>query len=205
MQDTLMSQYANSPAICALINGMNDMIDPNYSVNSFYNLVWNVSTANSLGLDVWGRIVGADRNAKIIPPDAAVFGFETDPQSFQPLDQAPFRGSDANFASYRLNDSDYRKVIMLKAAANLIYATAPNINRFMQAIFGKRCYYLLTGTMKAAYYFEFKLDFFERYLVYTLGILPVPCGVEVEYFEKETWTNFIELIVNSDMPKTLGN
>ena len=107
-------------------------IDPSESIEDFYNLIWNVGTANGLGLDVWGRIVGVDRNAKIIPPDVDVFGFNTNPISFQPFNQAPFLGSDANFTSYKLPDSQYRMLIMIKAASNIIYATAININRFLK-------------------------------------------------------------------------
>ena len=110
-------------------------------------------------------------------------------------------GSDANFSSYKLKDSDYRKLIMIKAASNIVYATAPNINRFIKTVFGKRCYFLLLGGMQAAYYFEFKLNYFERYLVHTLQILPVPCGVAVEMFEKEEWTNLLEKLVNIDIPE----
>ena len=48
---------------------------------------------------------------------------------------------------------------------------------------------------------EFTLNNFERYLIYELGILPVPCGVQIEYFEKEQWTNLIEKLTNIDLPK----
>lgn len=202
IDETIMSQYANSPIILRIINEMNEIIDPEASVDDFYSLIWNVHTANGFGLDVWGRIVGVDRNAKIIPPEVDVFGFKTNPLSFKPFDQAPFMGSDANFSSYQLKDTDYRNLIMIKAAANIVYATAPNINRFLKAVFEKRCYFLLAGGMQAAYYFEFKLNYFERYLVHTLQILPIPCGVTVEMFEKEEWTNLLERLVNIDIPET---
>ena len=55
--------------------------------------------------------------------------------------------------------------------------------------------------MQATYYFEFKLDYFERYLVYSLQILPRPCGVAIEYFEKEPWQNWLAQLVNIDAPK----
>lgn len=200
---TLMSQYANSPIIVGLIEGMNGIIDPSKSIEEFYMLVWDIHTANGLGLDIWGRIVGVDRNAKMIPNDIDVFGFKTNPISFSPFNQAPFMGSEANFSSYRLKDAEYRKMILIKAASNIVYATAPNINRFLNLVFGKRCYFLLSGEMRATYYFEFKLNYLERYLVYALQILPMPCGVTVEMFEKEEWTNLLEKIVNIDLPETI--
>ena len=197
-----MSQYANSPVILSIIEQMNDAVDPEKDIHAFYNLMWNVTTANSFGLDVWGRIVGVDRRSKLLAPDVEVFGFDTNPQSFQPFDQAPFMGTDANFSTFQFPDAQYRTLIMIKAASNILFATAPNINRFLLSVFKKRCYFLLTGPMQATYYFEFTLNKFERYLIYELGILPVPCGVQVEYFEKEPWTNFLEKLTNIDLPKT---
>ena len=202
INETIMSQYANSLVITRLIESMNEIIDPTVNINDFYKLVWNIHDANGLGLDIWGRIVGVDRNAKIIPPEVDVFGFQTNPLSFKPFNQAPFMGSEANFSSYQLKDFEYRQLILIKAASNIVYATAPNINRFIKTIFGKRCYFLLTGKMQATYYFEFKLNYFERYIVYDLQILPQPCGVLVEMFEKEPWANLLEQLVNVDMPKT---
>ena len=202
INDTILSQYANSPTILSLIEQLNEIIDPAKNVEDFYELVWNVSTAHGLGLDIWGRIVGVDRRSKLLSPDTEVFGFNTNPQSFQPFDQASFMGSDANFSTYQLPDAQFRTLIMIKAASNVLYATAPNINRFLLSIFGKRCYFLLTGSMRATYYFEFSLNKFERYLIYELGILPVPCGVEIEYFEKEPWTDLLEKITNIDLPRS---
>ena len=203
IHETVMSQYANSPTIMKLIEGMNEIIDPAVNISDFYNLIWDVSSANGLGLDAWGRIVGVDRNAKMITPEVNVFGFKTSPLSFKPFNQAPFMGSEANFSTYKLKDTDYRKLIMVKAASNIVYATAPNINRFLKLVFDKRCYFLLTGPMQATYFFEFKLNYFESYMVHSLQILPIPCGVSIEMFEKEEWTNLLEHLVNVDIPDTL--
>ena len=63
-ESTLASQYANSPALLAVIKGMNDSIDPTARIDDFYRLVWNVDTAVGHGLDVWGRIRRSNEAAR---------------------------------------------------------------------------------------------------------------------------------------------
>jgi len=182
-RETLLSQYANSPIIISIIEGMNDAIDPREMIEQFYQLLWNLSTAQGLGLDIWGRIVGVSRNVRMADPEAVNFGFKTTPQDpkFTPFDVAPFSGSGSQFQSYRLPDSLYKQLIVIKASSNILYATAPNINKYLKMIFNDRAYYYITGPMTAKYIFEFELTAFQRLITYTLKLLPEPCGVMVSY------------------------
>lgn len=61
VEQTILSQYANSRTIITLIHKMNAAIKPNADIDNFYNTVWNVDTAVGFGLDIWGRIVGISR------------------------------------------------------------------------------------------------------------------------------------------------
>lgn len=184
IQDTLMSQYANSPIICNLIASINDCIDPAKSIADFYKLAFNIKTAQGFGLDIWGRIVGVNRNISIPPDDVEAFGFKTSPQSFQPFNSQPFSSAGARFSAYRLSDERFRTLIMIKAAANILNATAPNINKYLRMIFpDKRVYFLITGHMKGRYFFEFIPNKFERHIIYNLGLLPRPSGVLIDYRE----------------------
>lgn len=187
IRETILSQYANSPIICSLIENLNGVIDPRFTINEFYNTVFNLSTASGWGLDVWGRIVGVDRNVDMQNPNLKVFGFKTTPKSnvFQPFNQAPFSGAGSGFSSYQLPDNQYRELIIIKAASNIVYATAPNINKFLRMVFKiyAGSYYKITGHMSAEYVFEFRLNHFFRLIVYTLKLLPQPCGVMISYKE----------------------
>lgn len=184
IQDTLLSQYANSPIICQLIESMNECIDPAHSITDYYQLAFNVKTAQGFGLDIWGRIVGVNRNISIPPDDRETFGFKTTPQAFTPFNNQPFSASGARFAAYRLSDERFRTLIMIKAAANIIHATAPNINKYLRMIFpNKRVYFLITGHMQGRYFFEFIPNKFERHIVYNLQLLPRPSGVLIDYRE----------------------
>lgn len=184
IQDTLMSQYANSPIIVKLIESINDCVDPTKSIDDFFQLAFNVRTAKGFGLDIWGRIVGVNRNISIPPDDLNMFGFKADPQSFAPFNNHPFSSAGARFHAYRLSDERFRTLIMIKAAANILNATAPNINKYLRMIFpNKRVYFLITGHMKGRYFFEFIPNKFERHLIYNLGLLPRPSGVQIDYRE----------------------
>lgn len=183
IKDTIMSQYANSPAILGLIQGMNDALDPQYFIDDFYNYVYRLSTAKGFGLDIWAEKVGVSRNAPMADPNAKNLGFA---DGFEPWNNAPWSDGGA-FSSFRLDDNSLRKLIIIKAATNILYATAFNINKFLLMIFdGRRAYYNITGHMAAEYVFEFSLSNFERLVVYSLNMMPKPSGVGISYREVDT-------------------
>ena len=180
IKDTIMSQYANSPAILGIISGLNDAIDPQYFIDDFYNYVYRLSTARGFGLDIWADKVGVTRSAKMTNPDSKNLGFA---EGFQPWNTYPWSDG-GEFSSFQLSDTDLRKLIIVKAAINILYATAFNINKFLLMLFdGQKAYYNITGHMTAEYVFEFALSPFERMIVYTLNMLPQPCGVGISYKE----------------------
>ena len=84
-----------------------------------------------------------------------------------------------------------RKLIIIKAATNILYATAFNINKFLLMIFdGRRAYYNITGHMAAEYVLSSLLSNFERLVVYSLNMMP-NLAVLVYHIEKLTRTGFL--------------
>lgn len=71
--DAIISQYANSPSLDAVLLNVSAYFDPTYNFSNFYDFQMNVDTAQGYGLDVWGRIVGVVRTVKV--QNAAWFGF----------------------------------------------------------------------------------------------------------------------------------
>ena len=180
IKDTIMSQYANSSAILGIISGLNDAIDPDYFIEDFFKFVYQLSTAKGFGLDIWANKIGVSRFAPTANPEQKNFGFQPD---FEPFNTYPFSDGGA-FSSYSLPDEDLRKLIIIKAASNILYATAFNINWFLLKVFdGRKAYYSITGHMKAEYVFEFPLTAFDRMVIYSLNMLPHPCGVGISYRE----------------------
>lgn len=179
MHPTIISQYANSPVLLALIDFMEQDIDPEVDIDTFYDFVWNVATAQGFGLDIWGRIVNIGRELNI-PGDLTVFGFDTTPVDFQPFGQAPFyNGQPPATTVYRLSDEAYRTLILAKAMANISDCTAPNINKNLSFLFqGRgRTYVADTGGMRIRYVFEFPLTSWEWAIVTQSGALARPAAV----------------------------
>lgn len=136
-QQTILSQYANSPALLSLIESMNDAIDPTANIDEWYSMVWDVSTAVGYGLDVWGRIVGVSRDL-LVPLTSGFFGFKTGavPETSLPLGFATFYPGTSSTQVYRLSDANYRLLIYVKALANISRTTIPSLNRLLVMLFG---------------------------------------------------------------------
>ena len=184
VEKTIISQYANSPTIVALVNGMNAWIDPRADIDNFYKTVWNVDTANGYGLDIWGRIVGVSRFIQL-DSDLDVFGFDNTSNDWQPLSQAPFfSGSITGERSYKLLDDSYRTLILVKAMSNISDGSAPAINQILQNLFAGRgrCYVSDTGNMTMQYTFEFFLSEVDMAILSKSGVLIRPAGVLCNLF-----------------------
>ena len=181
VQKTVISQYAHSPVILELINRLNQCLCPADKIAEFYDLVWNIETAQGYGLDVWGQIVGMERNFKMVS-EGEYLGFA---DGFLAFDDGVWSRGAGNTGVYTMSDNAYRQMILIKAMKNIMYATAYNINRLLMAMFEKRgrAYFYKTGTMTARYIFEFDLTNEERAILLQSDILPRPSGVLIDFLE----------------------
>src|ERR1700688_4087243 len=117
--DTVLSQYANSPALMSLIESFNSAVDPSPNIDAFYDNVWNIQTAKGYGLQVWGRIVGVS-NVLEIPGGTPFFGFEeAGTVSAAPFGQGAFYSGTQATQNYTLSDDAFRCLILIKALANI--------------------------------------------------------------------------------------
>lgn len=181
VEKTIISQYGNSATITALILGMNEHIDPRADIDSFFDFVWNVETANGMGLDIWGRIVNISRELTIAQPFEN-FGFKQGLPGARSFNDAPFYNSIPPVSeTYRLGNEAYRRLILVKALANISATNSPSLNRLLQNLFGDRgrCYVNDLGGMKMRYTFEFELSPLDLAIVANSGAMPRPAGVEV--------------------------
>jgi hypothetical protein len=184
VEKTIVSQYANSPILCQLIQNMNQYIDQTANFKAFYDFVWNVDTAQGFGLDVWGRIVDVGRTLKI-PDTPIVFGFNSGINDFAPFGQAPFTSGENATSTYVLSDTAYRTLILLKALANISATTVPALNQLLNNLFqgrGRR-YVNDLGGMSMRYTFEFTLQPFEAAIITQSGAFMHPAGVGVNYLQ----------------------
>lgn len=172
-----MKQYAASPIIQQLIEDRRSYF-PNSWQQDFYDVVWNVDTAQNFGLDIWGRIVVIGRNIQV--PVTDYFGFTTVPdQSWSSFGEDSFYSGPAATNTYRLEDAAYRVLILAKALANIANTNARAMNKILQQLFpGRgRAWVNDLGSMSMRYVFEFDLQPWEMAVLTNGGVLPRPAGV----------------------------
>lgn len=179
IKDTLLAQYANSPTIVGLIERFNDSIDPSVDIQAFYDQLWNIDTANTAGLDNWGKIVNVSRYLQV-DQQSTYFGFG-ESASAQPFNQAPFWDGPPATTTYRLSDPAYRKLIMLKAMSNISNCSIPTLNKMLMYIYGDRgrCYVQDTGGMSVRIVFEFPLQPVDVAIILSSGAIARPSGVSL--------------------------
>ena len=189
--ETLLSQYVDSPTLVGLLNSFNDAIDPSIDIANFYSNIWNVATAVGNGLDIWGQIVGVSRYLQISASN--YFGFDesvTTPTlttGAQPFNQAPFSLGVAATSTYALADAQYRRLILVKAAANISNLSIPSINALLQAEFGTSdgtnpygdAYVIDSGGMAFQYHLTFVPSAVQIAIINNSGVFPRPAGVSV--------------------------
>lgn len=185
VEQTLLSQYSNSPTIVQLINNINGYLSPLANIDAFFNLVWNVDTAVGHGLDIWGRIVGVGRVLAI--ENVVYFGFQgPSGASGTGFNQGIFYNGETVTSNYTLLDDPFRALILAKALANISNGTIPAINQILINLFGPggplpvsgNCYCTDGLNMTMTYTFGSALTPVQLAIVEQSGVLPRPCGVQ---------------------------
>src|ERR1700748_1741273 len=90
---TVMKQFANSDTLLALLDDFDQWVDLTQFTADFLAYVWDISTAQGFGLDIWGRILGQSRNIQIAQSPGVNFGFDigsTPGTQWKPWGHAPF-------------------------------------------------------------------------------------------------------------------
>jgi len=184
--DSVQSQYAASPVIRALVEGINLRIDPGADIDLFYEKIFNIHTAEGVGLDIWGVILGVGRFLEVVSDD--FLGYEG--SNLHPFDQAPFyRRGVTN--THRLEDVAYRRLLLFKAFANISSSDLATLNRIFNNFFpGRNAYIFESGPMAIRYVFEFILTPYERAMFKLPFVPPRPAGVGYEWLEAPPESTF---------------
>lgn len=142
-----MRQYANSPKIKQLITYHTEYFDATW-VDEFYDVVWNIDTAQGFGLDIWSRIVGIENGRYI------------------------------KSTTTELDDQAFRTLILTKALSNISDSTMNNMNKVLKNLFKDRgrCWVNDLQNMAIRYVFEFELQQWETSVLKS-DTLPRPGGV----------------------------
>lgn len=181
VEKTIISQYANSPTLTQLIQNMNGYIDPSADIDAFYDMIWNVDSAQGKGLDIWGKIVGLDNGRLLkIPSSEIDLGFnEAGTSSATPFGSGVFYTGVPASQYYSLGDDAFRTLILVKALANISDGSIPSINQLLRNLFAGRgrCYVNDLGNMQMRFTFEFYLQPFEIAIMTQSGVMPRTTGV----------------------------
>jgi hypothetical protein len=179
-QQTVISQYAQSPSLNALLGAVNAWLDPAPLIDDFIFNVWDLDTATGYGLDVWGRIVGVGRVFLI--GGSRYFGFNQQSNlEVDPFNTSPFYGGQQLNNNFILSDDGFRVLIRAKALSNICDGSIPGINKVLLTLFaGRGNAYVTNGrNMTMTYTFTFTPTPVEVAIISQSGILPQPVGVAV--------------------------
>jgi hypothetical protein len=178
---TIISQYANSPILYQLIESFNSYLDQTENIDNFFDILFNIDTAQGIGLDILGRIVGVSRVLQVIS-GTAYFSFAGTNANGE-FGQAPFYSGQPLTGNYALSDSAFRTLILAKALANISDCSVPSINKLLQLLFPNRgaAYVVDNENMSMTYHFGFPLTLVEQSIVVNSNVLPRPSGVSVSY------------------------
>lgn len=183
-EKTIQSQYGASPHIKGIIESFAKMIDPTGDIDEFYAKVYDPRTAEGIGLDIWGIIVGANRFISVEYADVINF-FGFDGSDLQPFNLAPFWTKEGSTLIYRMSDAAFRQMIFLKAAANIGNATLPFLKTMLNQIYDRSTIISL-GNMHVRVIFEtYNNDSYAFAILTQYGLLPLGAGVGWEYYEAD--------------------
>lgn len=183
-EETILTQYSASPKLLSIIDTFNQAINLDDFTSEFIEKVWDLTTCETFGLDMWGKIVGVSRYINA-PIDSSSFGFyeadDASPEYPTPFNESPFYGGAQETTNVRLADDAYRTLIFCKAFTNISIATIPEINRFLKILFYKRgrAYCVNYRDMTIGLTFEFELAPYEESILTNYDVVPVPSGVLV--------------------------
>ncbi len=183
-EDTILTQYSASTKLLSIIDTFNQAISLDDFTDEFITKVWDLTTNETFGLDIWGKIVGIGRYITA-PIDSGSFGFsEADNGASDyplPFNDSPFYAGVQETTSVRLADDAYRTLILCKAFSNISIATIPDINKFLKMLFSGRgrTYCVNYRDMTIGITFEFALAPYEESILTNYDVVPVPSGVQL--------------------------
>lgn len=185
---TIISQYANSPVLTEMILAFNAAVDPTENIDNFFDMMWNIYTAQGYGLDVWGKIVGVGRTLEIAVSPAAFFGFDegTNWLGFGGVTGSSggtaggifFGGGASITTGLTLSDADFRTLILAKAAGNISDGSILSLNNILLALFPNQGAYVFDlQNMTCQLVFPFALTLTQQAIIAQENVLPIPAGV----------------------------
>jgi uncharacterized protein DUF2612 len=174
----LLWQYTSAVNLQSILQQKQQWYDENQTAfwEDWITNVFNLTTANEFGLDVWSVILNFPlfNNQGARPATVLSFGFGSSNGNFGNSNFGSLSGTTIN-----LPLETKRIALQLRYFQLCSSGTVPEINRFMNFVFQNygKVYLVDFYNMTQQYVFLFPLDWSLKYLFDNFDILPRPAGV----------------------------
>lgn len=184
IEDTIQSQYACAPHITRLVQGFWRMVDPAPDIERFYELCFDIDTAQGVALDIWGRILGMPRSMQAVTevgvPYWGYYNKKAQVKEVRGFEQAPFFYG-AQERHLELSDEAYRLMLKTKAMANISTGSLADLNRMLAALLPRAEVQIFrTAPMMLKIIATGDLTDYEQSLLTRGDLPPIPTGVGLE-------------------------
>lgn len=185
----ILWQYEESGNLKSLLQKKQEWVNSNHSNfwRSWYRDVFNIDTANSFGLSVWGRILDIPLGVEQKPqPKKFSFGFGENHANFN-------NGNFGTLTQYRQALSLYqqRLVVRMRYFQITCRPTVPEINDFLKYLFGDQgsAYVIDNLDMSMTYVFGFSPSSELLYVLQNYDLLPRPSAVSIStvFFARQSF------------------
>lgn len=184
----ILWQYDSAPALRALVEEKEAWYTENHTDfwNDWYVDVFDLSTANDFGLSVWAIILGIPLVVVPAPdPGKVAFGFGINRANFNNGNFAPTSNS------FGLTTEQKRLVLKLRYFQLITRGAAPEINAFLNHVFGPGVVYVADGLqMNARYVFADEIPSALQLVFEAYDILPRPAAVGVDWVSNNPLAGF---------------
>lgn len=192
----MLAQYANSPVLVKLVNGINEQLNNAQTIEDWFRIVFDLRTATGFGLDIWGKILNQSRRFQYVDENNQTVDVYL--QGDQTFDGVSYTAEQM--------DEFYRSALFLRAFSYISDTSLKNINDLLHFYFNvtgseeKKVYAYNVGTMAIEIVFEFFMPKLEQAILMS-DLFPSPAGVQLNYrfVPKGAWLGFYD--ENAETPE----
>lgn len=176
----LLWQHENAARLKSLIQQKQAWYESNHSAfwDDWVRDVFDLTTCNEFGAQVWGRILGVKLEVSLGPTSHLAFGFGA---GFGNFGRSTF-GRKTN-GTARLSIENKRLLLRARYLQLTNRGSIPRIDWLLHVLLGDKglAYAQDLGNMRVRIFFAFIPDAQLRFLLENFEIIPRPAGVEVDY------------------------
>ena len=172
----MLAQYANSPVITKLVNGIKEQINNAKTIEDWYKIVFDIRQATGYGLDVWGKILNQSRRISYDDNGTTVNVYLKGAQTVD----------NVSYTEEQIEDL-YRMVLFFRAFSYIGNCTVKSLNDLLNFFFsdlqgqeGNIIAVQEIGVMSIDVYFNFFVDKLKKAIIKS-DILPHPTGVQMNF------------------------